>query len=318
VGKGARFTQSFDAKLTPGENVFRAIALNADRTESRPSEVIVTYRPGSSIGSVAGASPEKSGGGLQLHLLIVGVNTYKNPKYNLNYAVADATAVKEKLETQNKSIFTAINVTFILNEKADKASLTDAFKSISTQAGPRDVFVFYYAGHGVMTSEATPEFFLVPHDVTQLYGADDALRQKGLSSSELMELSKVIPAQKQLFILDACQSAGALTVVAMRGAAEEKAIAQLARSTGTHWLTASGSEQFATEFSQLGHGAFTYALIEGLSGKADTGDGRVTVNELKAFLESEVPEITQKHKGTPQYPSSYGFGQDFPVSVVSK
>ena len=101
----------------------------------------------------------------------------------------------------------------------------------------------------------------------------------------------------------------------MRGAAEEKAIAQLARSSGTHWLTASGSEQFATEFAQLGHGAFTYALLEGLSGRADTGDGRITVNELKAFLESEVPEITQKHKGTPQFPSSYGFGQDFPVVI---
>ena len=33
-------------------------------------------------------------------------------------------------------------------------------------------------------------------------------------------------------------------VAASRGAKEEKAIAQLARSTGTHWLTASGSEQF--------------------------------------------------------------------------
>jgi uncharacterized caspase-like protein len=169
-----------------------------------------------------------------------------------------------------------------------------------------------------MTSDAKPEFFLVPHDVLQLYGADDALRQKGLSSAELLELSKLMPAQKQLFILDACQSAGALTTVAMRGAAEEKAIAQLARSSGTHWLTASGSEQFATEIAQLGHGAITYALLEGLAGRADTGDGRVTVNELKAFLESEVPEITQKHKGTPQFPSSYGFGQDFPVVIMTK
>jgi WD40 repeat protein len=317
-GTGAQLTHLFDAKLTPGENVFRLVAYNAERTESRPAEISLTYRPKSPAPSGTMADRPASTGGLQLHLLIVGVNTYKNPKYNLNYAVADATAVKERLEAQTKSIFTAINVSFILNEKADKATLTSAFKTISARAGPRDVFVFYYAGHGAMTADAKPEFFLVPHDVTQLYGADDALRQKGLSSAELMELSKVIPAQKQLFILDACQSAGALKSVAMRGAAEEKAIAQLARSTGTHWLTASGSEQFATEFEQLGHGAFTYALIEGLAGKADTGDGRVTVNELKAWLETQVPELTQKHKGTPQYPSSYGFGQDFPVAVIAK
>jgi hypothetical protein len=37
---------------------------------------------------------------------------------------------------------------------------------------------------------------------------------------------------------------------------------------------------------------------------------------LKAYLEAQVPEVTQKFKGTAQFPSSYGFGQDFPVVVV--
>jgi hypothetical protein len=314
---GSQYRHPFDVSLVPGENVFRAIATNEQKTESRPAEVIVVYRPKPAEGPGVVAGSQTSAG-LQLHLLIVGVNVYKNPKYNLNYAVADATAVKEKIEAQTKSMFTAVNVKFILNNQALKSSIGEAFRELSAKAGPRDVLIFYYAGHGVMTSDAKPEFFLVPHDVTQLYGADDALRQKGVSSAELQEFAKLMPAQKQLFILDACQSAGALTTVAMRGAAEEKAIAQLARSTGTHWLTASGSEQFATEFAQLGHGAFTYALLEGLKGRADSGDGRITVNELKAFLESEVPEITQKHKGTPQFPSSYGFGQDFPIAVIAK
>lgn len=320
-GAGASQTQTFSARLVPGENVFRAVALNAERTESRPSELIVNYRAPASAGPTVPSTPVAGGAGLQLHLLVVGVNAYKNPKYNLNYAVADATAFKQRVEAQTKSIFTAVNVRFIVNDEVRKESIVDAFKAMATKAGPRDVFVFYFAGHGVMTADAKPEFFLVPHDVTQLYGADDALRQRGLASAELFELSKQMPAQKQLFILDACQSAGALKSVAQRGAAEEKAIAQLARSTGTHWLTASGSEQFASEFDKLGHGAFTYALLEGLAGKADSGDkgdGRVTVNELKAWLETQVPEITQKHKGTPQYPSSYGFGQDFPLVVSAK
>ena len=49
-----------------------------------------------------------------------------------------------------------------------------------------------------------------------------------------------------------------------------------------------------------------------------TGDGRVTVNELKAYLESTVPEVTAKHKGTAQYPASYGFGQDFPIALSNR
>jgi WD40 repeat protein len=302
--------EPLDLKLVPGENTFKAIAVNSERTESLPHSLTVAYKPS--------VSKSVAIGGLRLHLLVVGVNQYKNPKYNLNYAVADATAVKKTIEQQTQSIFSGVNATFISDTEASKSTITSAFRAMSSNANARDVFVFYYAGHGVMTTEAKPEFYLVPHDVTQLYGADDDLRAKGISAAEIQELAKSMPAQKQLFILDACQSAGALTSMAMRGAAEEKAIAQLARSTGTHWLTASGSEQFATEFEQLGHGAFTYVLLQGLAGKADTGDGRVTVNELKAYLESQVPEVTQKHKGTPQFPSSYGFGQDFPVAVAGK
>ena len=107
-------------------------------------------------------------------------------------------------------------------------------------------------------------------------------------------------------------------MLAMRGAAEERAIAQLARSTGTYWLTASGSEQFATEFAALGHGLFTYTLLEGLSGKADGGtmDKKITVKELSAYLNDRVPELSEQHKGQAQYPTSYGFGQDFPIVVV--
>jgi uncharacterized caspase-like protein len=102
----------------------------------------------------------------------------------------------------------------------------------------------------------------------------------------------------------------------VRGAAEEKALAQLARSTGTFWITATGSQQFATEFAELGHGVFTYSLIEGLAGKADNGDKRITIKELSAYIENRVPELSEKYKGTSQFPSGYSFGNDFPVGII--
>ena len=83
--------------------------------------------------------------------------------------------------------------------------------------------------------------------------------------------------------------------LAMCGAAEEKAIAQLARSTGTFWLVASNSDQFATEFKQLGHGLFTYTILEALKGKADGGskDKKITVKEISAYLNDVVPQLSQ-------------------------
>lgn len=306
--------QNFQIKLTSGENIFRAVALNNQRTESAPTLLKINYTPNQQSSQNVTSST-----GMKLHLVVVGINEYKNRKYNLNYAIADAEAFKNKINESMKEITTKVNTYFVSNDKANKSGILAVLQKVKENANSQDILIFYYAGHGVMSEGMNgkkKDFYFVPHDVTQLYGNDGALAEKGISATEMQELSAAIPAQKQLFILDACQSAGAVETIAMRGAAEEKAIAQLARSTGTHWLTASGSEQYATEFAQLGHGVFTYALLEGLKGKADNGDKKITVNELKAWLESEVPELTQKYKGTPQYPASYGYGQDFPIGTI--
>jgi len=303
-------TKTFVVELVAGANNFKAIALNSQRTEGKPAVLVANYtadKPTPSNGAIEPA-------GLQLHLLVVGINNYKNPKYNLNYAKADAEAFKVAMQEGAKTIFTKVNTHYITDEAANKAGLIAAFEKVKAAANPQDLFVFYYAGHGVMNDQK--EFYLVPHDVTQLYGNDGALAQKGLSAALIQQFSKDIKAQKQLFILDACQSAAAIEAVVSRGAAEEKAIAQLARSTGTHWLTASGSEQFASEFGQLGHGSFTYCLLEAFKGGGDNGDKKLTVKELDAYLQNKVPEITQKYKGTAQYPASYGYGNDFPILII--
>ena len=118
--------------------------------------------------------------------------------------------------------------------------------------------------------------------------------------------------------MDACQSGGSVEVLAQRGAPEEKAIAQLSRSSGIHVMAAAGSEQYATEFESLGHGLFTYALLKGLSGDADGApkDGKVTIYELKSYLDDQVPELSILYKGTPQYPHTFSRGQDFPIVIV--
>ncbi len=304
----AKKTQVFEIQLAEGENHFRAIALNAQRTESRPDEMIVTNKM-----TIAKTTTTTTA---TLHLIVVGINIYKNSKYNLNYATADATAFKSAIENASAGLYAKVNAVYIGDAQATRAGIVAELEKVKATAQPQDVFIFYYAGHGVMNDKK--EFHLVPNDVTQLYGADEALAQKGVSAKLMQQFSSEIKAQKQLFILDACQSAGALeNVVAMRGVAEEKAIAQLARATGTHWLTASGSEQFAAEFKQLGHGTFTYVLLEALNGKADKGsDHKITVKELDAYLQEVVPEITAKYRGAAQYPASYGFGNDFPIGVV--
>ncbi|WP_221029455.1 caspase family protein [Actomonas aquatica] len=306
--RGANQDIELDLDLVPA-NTFRLVAVTTSGLESLPSEVTL-HPPEAALRRAAAAERPA-----QLHLLVIGVNEYRNPEYNLNFAEADAAGILRQLTAANRDLFAEIKSTHLVSTEATHDGILAAFSRIQADARPQDAFIFYFAGHGVMAKEDR-QFYLVPHDVTRIYGASQSLSANGISADTLRQLSASIAARKQLFILDACNSGGALETFAQRGASQEKALAQLARATGTHWITAASADQFATEFADLGHGAFTHTLLEALNGRADTGDKRVTVNELKAFLESELPAVSQRHKGAPQYPSSYGYGQDFPIALL--
>ncbi len=306
--RGAGIDLEVELLIEP-QNTFRLVAVTTEGLESLPAELVLTP-PAAELRRAAAAQRPA-----ELHLLVVGVNEYRNPEYNLNFAVPDASGIRAKLETVNAPLFATINTHFLADAEATHDGILAAFAAVKTAAQPHDAFLFYFAGHGVM-SKTDGRFYLIPHDVTRIYGESQSLSANGLSADTLRELSAGIAAQKQLFILDACNSGGALQAFAQRGASQEKALAQLARATGTHWIAASSANQFATEFAELGHGAFTHTLLQALDGRADTGDKRITINELKAYLEAELPTVTQRYKGAPQYPSSYGYGQDFPVALL--
>ena len=84
----------------------------------------------------------------------------------------------------------------------------------------------------------------------------------GISAKLLQQYAINIQAQKQLFILDVCQSAGASGAMLTSDANTAKEY-RSGRTKYRHTLiAASGAQQFANEFSSLGHGAFTYVLLE--------------------------------------------------------
>jgi hypothetical protein len=296
----------FPVLLLPGENHFKVSAVNYQQVESRPDEISVVY-----TGEMEATS--------DLYLLSIGLNKYLNSNYDLNYARHDALSLMETVTGQGKSIFRKINTMQLLDDEATADRIRQALDEIALKAGLNDVFIFYYAGHGTIDQQSeSKEYYLVPYDVVQLYGSSQALVEKGIPATELRDRLAKIRAQKQLILLDACHSGGAVQALAFRGAPEEKAIIQLARSSGIVLIAASGTKQFAAEFQTLNHGAFTYVLLEALDGKADGGnkDQKITVNELKAYMEDRVPQVTKEYGGTMQFPTGFSTGQDFPIAVT--
>jgi len=300
VESGKSVFQKFKLSLIPGINRIKVIATNTNSIESKPAEVIIEYE-----------TPTHE---TVLYLLAIGINVYENPSLNLNYAQNDAEAFVDIIKKDSDILFDRVETHELYNEEANKTNIMGVLDLLSNKINPGDVFYFYYAGHGSMVEE---QFYFVPTENTRLY-SKDKLEKDGISAEELKEKFRKIPALKQLVIIDACQSGGSAELLASRGGMEEKAMAQLSRSAGIHVLSAAGSEQFATEFEALGHGVFTYVLLEALSGKADGApkDGTVTIYELKSYIDSLVPEYSQKFKGKPQFPYTFSRGQDFPVTII--
>jgi len=300
----ADFTKTYQVALVEGENRLRATAFSKGRIESKSHEILIFLSGG--------------GGRSTSHIFVIGIDKYKNKKYNLNYARADALAVRALIQEKSGSLFENIQVYELFDEEATSDNIKTTFQQITSVSGPQDVFTFFYAGHGVMLTdqEGEEQFYLAPYEVTSLY-SERRIHKSGISGQQLVEFSRDIPATKQLYIIDACQAGSISDAFALRGAAEEKALAQLARSAGVHVVASTGSEQFATEFKELGHGLFTYALIQAVEGAADGApeDGKITVRELNAYLEDMIPELSEKFKGQPQFPVVFSKGQDFPVVV---
>ncbi|MFT5601359.1 MAG: WD40 repeat protein [Flavobacteriales bacterium] len=262
-------------------------------------------------------------GKTDLFILSIGINQYENPAYDLKYAKNDCKEFAHVLSESGSELFSEIFTTVIYDKDANKENILRSVQDIKTKMGPEDVFIFYFAGHGMLYSDnkmgnPTSEFFLILNNVTNLYGNLSMLQTKGLSATDLLQISKTMSAQKQIFVLDACQSGAALNSLAVRGVEREKTMAQLAKNTGTFFITASQDSEFANESGNLKHGIFTYSIIEILTGQSDQfkTDETVTVYELKSYVEERVPELSKIHHGAPQYPTGYSFGNDFPIGIV--
>ncbi|MBI2445794.1 caspase family protein [Candidatus Micrarchaeota archaeon] len=299
-------TKAYLATLVQGLNDFRATAFNTDRTESPPHFQDTVRIELKAVQAEA-----------RLHVLAIGINDYKNARLNLGQAKADAEEFLRAIEQRGRPIFKDIVSHPVYNAEATRERIEAELKKIAADANPQDVFILYYSGHGttsVGSATRPPDFYFALNEVTQLYGDDALLEAKGLSATRLRELLAKVKAQKQLVILDACEAGGVVEAFKIRGAPEQKAIAQLSRSTGSAVLASTGTDQFAAEFKELGHGVFTYALLKGLAGEA-ARDGKVTVSGIDAYLQGKVPELTKQYRGSPQSPMRYLAGQDFPFAM---
>jgi WD40 repeat protein len=295
--------KTYKLKLSSGLNSIRAIAFNADNTMQSTDAIYEITAAFKAIGRPS------------LYALVIGINEYKNPKLQLNYAVADATLFANTLKKGAVALFDKVEVKKLSSkEETTRENILKELKAMQS-LNPDDLFVLYVASHGTVDDG---EYFLITSNVGST--RTERLKTDAIGQKVFKELISNIPATKKLIIIDTC-NAGALgeaIQVAMltRGMSEDTAMKILSRAVGSTILSASTSLQEALEGYQ-GHGLFTYVLAEGLQGKADKGNtGYVRTTELADYVDNEVPALAEKIFKKAQYPTISISGQAFPIGKV--
>jgi tetratricopeptide (TPR) repeat protein len=222
------------------------------------------------------------------YALVVGIAHYAHlpAKAQLQFADRDAEEVYTTLISAEGGNFPAENVHKLTNEQATLQNLRRELEQwLPAVTGPQDRVLIYFAGHGFI---AAGKAYLAPNDVDVSRLSATAMPMEDLGK----DIGTQIHGKWKVLITDACHS-GAIT--------PEDDTAQVNHSlldlnTSTFSLTASRDREQSFESPQWGggHGIFTYYVIRGLQGEADSsGDGIVTADELADYVRTNVRLATK-------------------------
>jgi len=265
----------------------------------------------------------------RLFVLSVGISEYKQNA--LTYAANDAKAVIENVTKQSKSFFKEVVTIPLYDKDATLGRIQKEIRKIKEQATEDDVVMLYFSGHGLSVKEESGKklFAFIPQDYPWRGDEVTSLRRFGLTHDYLAGQVKEMKPTKIVIIMDACHSGDAQLAFAKSAENSDREILEkLANGTGVFMLTSSAGKQISREDPSIGHGIFTYVLLEGLKDKsADTdGNGAVSIKELTAYVDSRFESRAQKIMGknfvqTPVV-RSYGRNEasaaalDFPLASV--
>lgn len=234
------------------------------------------------------ATPQPSDGGATLWLLAVGVSNYSDPDLRLAFADADAQALAAALREQHgRRVYHRVETRVLVNAAVRRESILSGIRDLIATAGPDDVAAIFMAGHGVRDL-LTGTYYFLPHDATP-----DDFFTRGLRVEELNDMVRILQRHVRhvVVILDTCH-AGAAEIRSTSMARADDFAARV-RSDGLFLLAATRPGDKSKEISRLGHGVFTYVLLNALRGEAPAGaDGLLSLAELVIYLGAEVPRLT--------------------------
>lgn len=309
---------SVPATLREGPNVIAITATEPDGSVRQEVRTVTYDRRGAAApatgapGPSAAATPAPA---RERWAVVIGAGRYDSQAIPpLAYSVADAEAVYQTLIGPGR--FKKDNVLLLTDKTERKPTLRNIRYALGTflaRAARRDdTVLIFFAGHGAPEADLRGAErdglakYLIPTDADP-----DDLYATALPMDEIRTIFERIEAERVVAFFDTCYSgaAGGRTFASQKTRAarvDDVFLERLAQSRGRAIITASRPSEVSLELQELGHGLFTYYLVQGLRGAADTNrDGIVSLQELYAYLEREVSRKSRAVGGN-QHPVMKG------------
>jgi Caspase domain len=242
----------------------------------------------------------------KVYAVVIGIDKYKNLP-PLKYAAHDAREFYRYLTEVNQ--VPKDHVWLLLDEEATLEKLRRTLGTLLRRsAGKEDTVIIFLAGHGATeTDPSSPDGDGLEKYILPINADPMDLYSSAMPMSEVARIFQRISSERLVFIGDTCYSgaSGGRTIFAggTRATVSSTFLERLSQGKGRVILTASDANEVSVERDDLGHGVFTYYLLEGLRGKADVdGDGVITVDEIYRYVSEKVPQAT----GQDQHPVRKG------------
>jgi len=230
-------------------------------------------------------SLNKAGG--QRWIVAVGICKFADTRLSqLTYCVDDARSISSYFKSDGVP---EKQIVLLVDENARKESVMASLQRVSDTISSDDTLFFFYSSHGA-GDDAGKTYFITFDTVI------DDLATTALPMQELKNAVQKIKCRDIVMMIDTCHSGGAKSLGRQDEKAFDKLVRTADRGTRVAILTSSRTHEISIESDRWKHGAFTYFMLEGLSGSSDNfpRDGHVSVTELFDYVMVAVPRATDR------------------------
>ena len=303
------YFKNIELKLDSGNNKIEVSVLNQKGAESIKDEFYVNYIPKNKYRS-------------NLYIVTLSTAKYKDNRYDLQYSVKDGRDIALQFSKSKK--FDKIFVDTLFDENVTQNHVNN-LKEKLMRSNIEDEVILFVSGHGILDDSLN--FYFAGYDVDF-----SNPRINGIPYENIENMLDGIPARKKLLLIDACHSGlvdkentittteikkdmsdGSQGNIKMSGTKGvvlkyfnnemslqnsfelmQELFVDLNRGTGAAVISAAAGTGFALESDRWNNGVFTYCLLSGIKEMlADKNkDGEITVSELKEYVLTLVPELT--------------------------